>query len=188
MKLIVGLGNPGKKYQHTRHNMGFMAVDQIAEQAGASFSEQKKCHSQVARIYHDGEAVLLLKPQTMMNRSGEAVAAAQRFFTIDASDTLIVYDDLALPFGTIRTRQEGESAGHNGIKSIIAHCGNTFYRLRLGIAGEDMPQRSSEKFVLSRFTKKEEEKLPEILEASTRYIEAFMRDELRADTHKIELD
>ncbi len=188
MKLIVGLGNPGKKYHDTRHNIGFMAVDHMATQVETTFSVQKKCHAHVARFNQKEEPVLLLKPQTMMNRSGEAVAAAQRFFAVDPRDTLIVYDELALPFGTIRTRQEGESAGHNGIKSVISHCGNKFYRLRIGVANENLSRNPSEKFVLSRFSREEEEKIPEILKASVQYMEAFIRNKLETDTYKLDFD
>lgn len=186
MKLIAGLGNPDKKYPGTRHNVGFMAVEYLAGEKAVDFSRHKKSKSMAARLEQAGEAVILLKPQTYMNRSGEVVAAAQRFFDIPPGDTLIVYDDAALGFGTIRARQGGESAGHNGIKSVIAHCGDEFSRLRLGIANEHSEKQPAETFVLSRFAEEEKDKLPEILEMSSRFMETFIEADFPADTYHVE--
>ncbi|PSO44738.1 hypothetical protein BRC21_00930 [Candidatus Saccharibacteria bacterium SW_7_54_9] len=140
-----------------------------------------------ARFEQAGEAVILLKPQTYMNRSGEAVAAAQRFFDIPPGDTLIVYDDAALNFAVIRARQGGESAGHNGVKSVIAHCGDGFNRLRLGIANQHLEKQPAEKFVLSRFAEEEQDKLPEVFQAATQFMETFIEAaDFPADTYQVE--
>ena len=187
MKLIAGLGNPDKKYLGTRHNAGFMAVESLAGEKGVDFSRHKKLKSMAARLEQAGEPVILLKPQTYMNRSGEAVAAAQRFFDIHPADTLIVYDDAALNFAALRARRGGESAGHNGIKSVIAHCGDGFNRLRLGIANAHLEKQPAEKFVLSRFADEEKDKLPEILQAATQFMETFIEGEdFPADTYRVE--
>lgn len=185
MKLIVGLGNPGRKYQNTRHNIGFMAVDHLVDRHDASFSAQKKLFAEAARITGENETTVILKPQTYMNESGQAVRATCDFYDIDASNILIVYDELALPLGTIRTRFGGEAAGHNGIKSIIAHCGREFYRLRIGISNQYADTQSSESFVLSPFAKKERETIDTILETADDYMESFMRDELESSTSEV---
>lgn len=181
MKLIVGLGNPDKKYRNTRHNIGFMALDAFAERSGVSFTKQKKLHSLEARIPGE-ETVILLKPQTYMNRSGVAVKAVRDFYSLDTSDILVVYDELALPLGTIRARTGGESAGHNGIKSIINHCGEDFHRIRIGIANQYTDQYTSDVFVLNQFNREEQNMLPNIFKSVTEYVETFVRDELRPDT------
>lgn len=185
MKLIAGLGNPGEKYRDSRHNVGFMAVDRLAEDRSASFVNRKKMHALEARITEDEETTALLKPHTYMNASGRAVKAALDFYDLDTQDLLIVYDELALPLGTLRTRYGGEAAGHNGIKSIITHCGQHFYRLRIGIGNEYAHRHPSENFVLSPFSKQEADDVANILEAATGYMESFMREKLRPDTYEI---
>lgn len=133
MKLIVGLGNPGKEYEHTRHNAGFETMDEIADQLSASIT-QKKFKALIDKVNVHGESVLLMKPQTFMNNSGEAVRAAMDFYRLAPEDLLVIYDDLDLPVGKLRLRQKGSAGGHNGIKSIIAHIKTQeFDRIRVGI-------------------------------------------------------
>jgi PTH1 family peptidyl-tRNA hydrolase len=133
VKVIVGLGNPGKKYEATKHNVGFWAVDQLSDHWNMPF-QKEKWHSQVAEGIIHGEKVLLLKPQTYMNLSGEAVGAVVRFFQLDWEDLLVIYDDMDLPLGQLRLRQKGSAGGHNGIKSIIEHLGTKqFNRIKIGI-------------------------------------------------------
>jgi peptidyl-tRNA hydrolase, PTH1 family len=133
MKLIVGLGNPGKKYEQTRHNTGFLVIDKVAEKLNTQFN-QKKFHSLYAVVVYNNEQVMLLKPQTFMNLSGEAVSAAVRFFKIKTEDILIITDDLDLPVGKIRVRASGSAGGQKGLKSIIDHLSaNDVPRLRVGI-------------------------------------------------------
>ena len=133
MKLIVGLGNPGKEYERTRHNAGFEVMDEIARQESASIS-QKKFKALVDKVNIGGQSVLLMKPQTYMNNSGEAVRAAMDFYHLTPQDLLVIYDDMDMPVGRLRLRQKGSAGGHNGIKSIIAHIHTQeFDRIRVGI-------------------------------------------------------
>jgi peptidyl-tRNA hydrolase, PTH1 family len=133
MKLIVGLGNPGKKYEQTRHNTGFLVIDKVAEKLNTQFS-QTKFHSFYTVVVYNNEQVMLLKPQTYMNLSGEAVSAAARFFKIKHEDILVIIDDLDLPVGKIRVRANGSAGGQKGLKSIIDHLSDSnIPRLRVGI-------------------------------------------------------
>lgn len=138
MKLIVGLGNPGDEYQWTPHNMGFMAIDRIAAQCGAGVVN-RHCKAVTARAILEGQPVLLAKPETFMNRSGESVRELMERYEADpARDLIVLYDELALPWGSIRVRERGSAGGHNGVKSIIAALGGSqeFLRVRLGVAPE----------------------------------------------------
>ena len=133
MKLIVGLGNPGKEYERTRHNAGFDVMDEIERMASASIT-QKKFKALVDKVNIGGQSVLLMKPQTYMNNSGEAVRAAMDFYHLTPQDLLVIYDDMDMPVGRLRLRQKGSAGGHNGIKSIIAHIHTQeFDRIRVGI-------------------------------------------------------
>ena len=134
MKLIVGLGNPGAEYQNTRHNLGFITIDYLADQLGAQFGKSK-FFGLLAEARHQGEKLLLLKPQTFMNRSGQAVRAIVDFYKIPHEDILILFDDMDLPCGQLRLRQRGSAGGHNGIKDIIAQLGNDnqLSRCKIGI-------------------------------------------------------
>jgi peptidyl-tRNA hydrolase, PTH1 family len=133
MKLIVGLGNPGKKYEQTRHNTGFLVIDKVAEKLNTPFN-QTKFHSFYAVAVFNNEQVMLMKPQTYMNLSGEAVSAAVRFFKIKHEDILVISDDLDLPIGKIRVRASGSAGGQKGLKSIMDHLSDSnIPRLRVGI-------------------------------------------------------
>ncbi len=141
MKLIVGLGNPGIEYQFTPHNMGFLAIDRIATQCGVRVIN-RHCKAVTARAIVDGHPVLLAKPETYMNLSGESVRELlERYEVEPARDLIVLYDELALPFGSIRVRERGSAGGHNGMKSIIAALGGSqeFLRVRLGVAPEHKP-------------------------------------------------
>ena len=138
MKLIVGLGNPGSEYQLTPHNMGFLAIDRLAEQCGVKVAN-RHCKAVTARAVVEGQVVLLAKPETFMNLSGESVRELVDRYEVDTGkDLIVLYDDLALPFGFIRVRERGSAGGHNGMKSIIACLGGSqeFLRVRLGVAPE----------------------------------------------------
>lgn len=161
MKLIVGLGNPGNAYTRTRHNIGFLVVEKIAQKREGKF--HKACDGLVARIDVDGHQCSLLMPQTMMNNSGVSVNAAATKFGVPMSDVLVVYDDMAIAFGSLRVRASGSSGGHNGIKSIIAHVGGQdFPRLRLGI-GQPPVNVDAADYVLAKFTSGEQECLPDFI-------------------------
>lgn len=163
MFVIVGLGNPGKKYENTRHNVGFMAIDALAEKYGISISEKKHkalCGSGVI----EGMKVLLVKPQTYMNLSGESVAEVLNFYKLDPEEEmLVIYDDISLAPGNIRIRKKGSAGGHNGIKSIIAHAGTQgFMRIKIGV-GEKPSGWDLADYVLGHFSEEDTVKLKEIM-------------------------
>jgi PTH1 family peptidyl-tRNA hydrolase len=152
MKAIVGLGNPGARYRGTRHNIGFAVADELARRWGVEF-ESAPAEALIAR-WRPGDAapVLLAKPLTFMNASGEAIGALARYFRIDIGDLLVVVDEVQLPLGKIRARARGSAGGHNGLKSIIAHLGDEFSRLRVGVGrGPEGVRRDLADHVLSRF-------------------------------------
>lgn len=162
MKLIVGLGNFEDKYLFTRHNVGFMAVDFFVEQNNQSFKIDKKLKSAVSKFRFGSEDVVVIKPLTYMNLSGEALSAVMNFYKIDAKDVFVIYDDLSIDLGLVRFRASGSDGGHNGIKSIIKHLGTkAFDRLKIGIGPQ--PNIPSEAYVLQNFTKDELETLKPIL-------------------------
>ncbi|MBF9234355.1 aminoacyl-tRNA hydrolase [Microvirga alba] len=154
MRLFVGLGNPGSRYAGNRHNIGFMAVDAIARAHGAA-PWRKRFQGEATEATIGGEKVLLIKPQTFMNESGRAVAEAQRFFKIPLSDVTVFYDELDLPPAKLRVKVGGGNAGHNGLRSITAHCGNDYRRVRLGI-GHPGHKALVQGYVLGDFGKAEE--------------------------------
>lgn len=158
MKMIVGLGNPGKQYENTRHNIGFMVLDRLADSYGVSWNQETKFQAKVASAMVDGEKILLVKPMTYMNESGQAVEKMSQYYKIDPDNMLIIYDDLDLPTGKLRLRQSGSAGGHNGIKSIISHLGTSkFKRIRTGI---DRPDKQSVvDYVLGELRCDEQDKL-----------------------------
>ena len=173
--LIVGLGNPGREYAHNRHNVGFMAVDQLAKAHSAAFTRrQSKALITSIRI---GEApVILAKPQTFMNLSGESVASLVKFYDVPLNQLLVCFDDLDLPVGTIRLRAEGGSAGQNGMKSIIQHLGTqNFPRLRLGI-GRPPGRMDPAAYVLQDFKDFDAEVMDMTLDKAAQAIETFVKE------------
>ncbi|MDF9825735.1 PTH1 family peptidyl-tRNA hydrolase [Breznakia sp. PF5-3] len=153
MKLIVGLGNPGKQYEKTRHNAGFMVMDEIAKSLGVDI-DQKKFKGLYAQTFIKGEKVILLKPQTYMNNSGESVRAVVDYFNIDIEDILVIYDDLDLPVGKLRLREQGSAGGQKGVKSILQHLGTQeLRRIRVGI-GKD-PVIPTVDYVLGKVSKED---------------------------------
>ena len=171
MKLIIGLGNVGAKYTFTRHNVGFMLVDKIAMDNSATFKENSKLKSLIAKFTAD-EEIMLVKPTTYMNLSGEAMRAVIDYYKISPEDMIIVYDDLSLNLGKIRFRANGSDGGHNGIKSIIQHLGtNKFARLKIGIGPQ--PPIPSEAFVLQNFSNSELETLKTVINKSDEAIEYY---------------
>ena len=154
MKAIVGLGNPGPQYKGTRHNVGFDVVDEVARRASIAF-ESAPAEALIARWRRpDDDAILLIKPLTFMNLSGQAVGELSRYFKIDVADLIVVVDEVHLPLGKLRARSTGSAGGHNGLKSIIAHLGDAFARLRLGV-GRGGEQRNLADHVLSKFERDE---------------------------------
>ena len=180
MKLIVGLGNPGIEYQFTPHNMGFLAVDRIAEECGVRVNN-RHCRAQTARTRIAGHEVVLAKPETFMNLSGASVIELLREYDAKPEEDLVLlYDELDLPFGTLRVRPRGRSAGHNGVQSIIGTLGTQeFTRIRLGI-GPDHPVGDGARYVLSQFKKAQLETVSEVLEQASDAVRVILTDGLQA--------
>ena len=163
MKLIVGLGNPGSEYAKTKHNVGWMFVDRMAERIGATGWKEKE-KGMVAEGRVGAEKVLLVKPMTYMNNSGECVGPLMRWYKLGPEDVLVVHDDMDIPAGTIRIRKKGSAGGHNGIKSLIAHIGSEkFIRVRIGI-GRPLPGRTVINHVLEPFAAEDVPRIAEAIE------------------------
>jgi PTH1 family peptidyl-tRNA hydrolase len=163
MLLLVGLGNPGARYAGNRHNIGFMAADLIVRRHGFS-PWRKRFHGEAAEGTLDGEKVLVLKPQTFMNHSGQSVGEAMNFYKLPADDVVVLYDEIDLAPGKVKVKQGGGTAGHNGIRSIDAHIGPDFWRVRLGV-GHPGDKARVHGYVLSDFAKAEEAWLEKLLHA-----------------------
>jgi PTH1 family peptidyl-tRNA hydrolase len=162
--LIVGLGNPGKEYDHTRHNIGFECVDLLLdknEQLG-QWIEKKNLKSHISLGQFGDTRVIVIKPTTYMNLSGEAVSLVSNFYNIHPEDILVIHDELDINFGHIRTRNDGSSAGNNGVQSIIDKQGNSFNRIRIGIGPKHPARIEAEKFVISKFDKTEIENIQQL--------------------------
>jgi len=173
VKLVVGLGNPGNQYAETRHNIGWMALDRVAERAGKAGRGRDRDRSSVLEIRSGGLELVLAKPQTYMNDSGSAVRRLLQSYHVPLVDLLVIADDFALPFGKLRFREAGTHGGHNGLRSIIAELNSEkFSRLRVGI-GE--PGRGAVDHVLSRFSEDERARLSILLDASAEAVETWAR-------------
>ena len=160
MYIIAGLGNPTKEYENTRHNVGFAVIDRLADKYNIDVSERKHrgfCGKGVI----EGQKVLLVKPQTFMNLSGESIRSAMDYYKITPEELIVIYDDISLNPGQLRIRKKGSAGGHNGMKNIIAHLGTSeFPRIKVGV-GEKPPQMDLKDYVLSRFSKGEQEQMEE---------------------------
>jgi len=156
VSLVVGLGNPGKEYAETRHNAGFRAVDAWAKKLCATFSSEPSLKGEFAKTVFAGATLWLAKPTTYMNNSGECVSAFARYRKIDFSEVAVVYDDITLPPGTLKFSIGGGDGGHNGIKSLIQHCGNAFMRVRIGIGPKIHREQDLADFVLGKLTPEEQ--------------------------------
>jgi peptidyl-tRNA hydrolase, PTH1 family len=178
--LIVGLGNPGRQYVNTRHNIGFMALEKLAKRWRASWTANKKFQSRLVRTDQDGRRCLLCEPQTFMNLSGEAVGAVMNFYRLTPERLLVVVDDADLPFGEVRMRADGSSGGHHGLESIEAHLATRQYpRLRIGIgrealAGGQPAPREITGYVLGAFRAAEAELLEKVLTRACDQIECWL--------------
>ena len=178
MYIIVGLGNPEKKYENTRHNAGFIAVDRIADEYGIDIVEHK-FKALIGKGVIDGEKVVLMKPLTYMNLSGEAVRDAADYFKIDPqTEICVIYDDTSMDVGRLRIRKKGSAGGHNGIKSIIAHLGtDVFVRVKIGI-GEKPPKYDLADYVLGHFTDEERKLIDETAGQAARAVSLLIHDEV----------
>lgn len=170
MLLVVGLGNPGREYEHNRHNVGFMVIDELAKLVEAD-RFRKKFSSEMVRVELKQEDGLLLKPQTFMNLSGDAVQPCAAFFKVPAENVVVVHDELDVPFGELRLKKGGGHGGHNGLRSIIGRMGPDFVRLRFGIGRPPASFRGSPAdFVLSDFYAEERDQLPKLVEKAAKVV------------------
>lgn len=170
MFLLVGLGNPGAKYTYTRHNIGFMVLDRMAERLGVS-GWQDKFQAHFAKTRLGEHDVALVKPQTFMNLSGQAVQQALAFYKLPLENLVVAHDELDLPLGALRIKIGGGAAGHRGVQSVAAHCGEGYIRLRLGIGRPE-----SENYVLSDFPQADRDKLLELLDKSADALQVVVTD------------
>lgn len=186
MKMIFAQGNPGAEYEKTRHNVGFLAIDFFAKKHGLKFQPKSKFFADIAELTINNEKVLLVKPTTYYNETGRSAHALADFYKINPIDILVIHDDLALPFGTLRTRQKGSDAGNNGIKSLNAHLGENYARLRVGTWNDLLERMGSFDFVLSKFTSDEFEKLNEdIFPKITEILDDFISGNFDSASHTI---
>jgi len=177
MKLIVGLGNPGKQYERNRHNIGFRILEKLAAKLGFEELACSKFEAMTCEGTIQGGKIMLMKPQTFMNLSGKAIREMLHFYKLDAAkDLLVVYDDKDMVFGKMRQRNEGSSGGHNGVKSIISELGTeNFPRLKFGVGHEDQ-KIPTDAFVLQNFSAEEEEQLPSLIDDAVEKIEEWLKN------------
>lgn len=177
IKLVIGLGNPGKKYERTRHNIGFLVVDRLASGYGAQMANHLRWRAHLAKV--PGLGTILMKPQTFMNESGQSVGAALRFYQWQPEQVLVVFDDVSLPFGSLRFRQAGSAGGHNGIKSIINHlASDRFPRLKLGIGSDT--RDSMVGHVLGKFSTDEQNHLENTLATAAEAVQFALSEGVEA--------
>ena len=176
MFLIVGLGNPGSQYEDTRHNIGFKVLDNIAQEYNIDINRQK-FKGMYGEGFINGEKVILLKPSTYMNLSGESVKEVLDFYKLSNEDILVIYDDISLDVGRLRIREKGSAGGHNGIKNIIAHLGtDVFPRIKVGVGQPDVDLVN---YVLGKFSKEEMDVLSESIEASTKAVKEIISNDVK---------
>lgn len=177
MKVIFAQGNPGSQYTATRHNVGFIFADMLAKKWGIDFSQKTKFHADIAEIIITGEKILIVKPTTFYNDTGLAARALLDFYKIDpAEDFLVIHDEIALPFGTIRSREKGRDAGNNGVKSLNAHIGENHKRIRVGVYQPLRDRMHDADFVLGKFTPDEQNALSRIFTEVERFVDGFISD------------
>ena len=175
MFLVVGLGNPGKQYEKTVHNVGFMVVDRLLDKLGVK-AKDKGCDAVCATTFCKGNKVIIAKPQTYMNLSGESVKQLVKYNGMEASDVIVVYDDIDLPLGAIRIRKEGSAGTHNGMKNVIANLGTTeVARIRVGV-GDDRGKMQLKDYVLSNVCGEKKEKLDKVIDRVSQCLQDYIQD------------
>lgn len=173
--LIVGLGNPGKQYEKTVHNVGFMVVDRLLDKLGIK-AKDKGCEAVFATTFCKGKKVIIAKPQTYMNLSGESVKQLVKYNNMTATDVIVVYDDIDLPLGAIRIRKEGSAGTHNGMKNVIANLGTTeVARIRVGV-GDDRGKMQLKDYVLSNVCGEKKEKLDKVIDRVSQCLQDYIED------------
>jgi len=187
MKLIIGLGNPGKNYQNTRHNVGFMTINQLAKKLDLNFKYSKKFQADIAQTKIKGDKVILIKPQNFINLSGQIVKNLISYYNIKVKDLLVISDDINLPLGEIRIRHRGKSGGHNGLQSIINYIkSENFSRIKIGVAnltGQPeialrLNEISKKEFVLSNFNKAELKIINKVITATSGIIIKYLKNNI----------
>lgn len=174
MKIIVGLGNPGKEYENTRHNLGFMFLDYIKYKYNIEINK-KMLNSKIAETTVNGEKVVFVKPQTFMNLSGDAVQKVKNWYKVDTKDILVIFDDVDIPFGEIRYKMNGSGGTHNGMKNIVNMLNSKdFPRLKIGLGGIKHEKQSMMDFVLQRFSKEELNTLDEVFYQASLKLQNFL--------------
>ncbi len=175
MKIIFAQGNPGAQYEKTRHNIGYILADLLAKKWGIQFSPKSKFHADIAETTRMGEKLLIVKPTTFYNDTGISARSLMDFYKLDpSSDFLVIHDDLTLPFGTLRTREQGRDAGNNGIKSLNAHIGERHKRIRVGVYNPLRDRMHDADFVLGNFSQEEQNALPQLFTEVGRFINQFI--------------
>lgn len=186
MKLIFGLGNPGKEYVGTRHNVGFATLDSFAIKQVSAFVKKDKFKAEVAELTLAGKKALLARPLTFYNQVGESYRALCDFYKLAPEDTLVIHDELSLPFGTVRIREGGSDAGNNGIKSINQHGGQASWRMRVGVSNADRQLIGDVNFVLGKFNANETEHFNhDITPTLHALVEDFASNKFVATSHKL---
>lgn len=187
MKVLLAQGNPGSQYEKTRHNIGWQCLDRLAAKQGVDFTAKPKFFADIAEYSISGEKILLVKPTTFYNETGRAARAICDFYKLQpATDMLILHDDLALGFGTLRTRDKGSDAGNNGIKSLNAHLGPHYWRLRIGIYSPLRDRMHDADFVLKNFSQDEQQQLnTNILPAAIQMCERFIAGNITSDSQTV---
>lgn len=186
MKIIVGLGNPGKEYEKSRHNAGWMVLDELHKELnGEPFKEEKKFKALISDGSYQGQKMVLVKPLTFMNLSGEAVQSVAAFYKVQPEDVICAYDDLDTPFGSIRIKPKGGAGTHNGMKSMVQHLGQSFPRIRIGLRNENNTivfqlNTDWKSAVLNPFNRSEKKELPGILKRSSEAIKTWITDGIEA--------
>lgn len=177
MLLILGLGNPGTQYSHTRHNVGFLVIDELAKRHGMSLRLKRAAEAEMAEGEIIGKKVILCKPQTFMNVSGRAMQKLIKKNPIRPEEIVVVYDDADLPFGSVRTKPGGSAAGHRGMQSILDQfpSGMNIARVRVGIGRPDHPDMPLDEFVLQHWTPKEEKELPAMIDQAIALLEDYAK-------------
>jgi len=187
MKLIFAQGNPESEHKNTRHNIGFAIIDQFAKENNAKWDNKSKFHAIISELTINDEKIILAKPTTFYNETGISIRSIVDFYKLAPEiDLLIIYDDLSLPFGTIRTRKQGSDAGNNGIKSINSHIDQNYTRIKIGTCNELREKMDDATFVLSKFSNDETKQLKEVvIPKAIESINQFCNNTLEITSHKI---
>lgn len=183
-KLIVGLGNPGSKYRMTRHNLGFLVLDELAKELKVEFKKQERFNAELAKAEVYEQTIYLFKPQTYMNNSGIAVKKCLDFYKLKAREVLVVVDDTSFDFGVLKIKPKGSCGGHNGLKSIESHLGRDYPRLKMGI-GQPPLKMALEDYVLANFNTKEVDHLGHFIGQATQAIHQWLKEGLEKAMNQV---